>query len=161
VWGGLKTYKKTIGLATLFSIACSQCAHMVGTLPKKRTPSPGYQPTTGKDSFLDFQFNIYGVILCQGLGKGESGYKAIRSGLDIQSPNLENYSKMEQSVSIQLVVLSKDIIRENLEAEVAAATRADPKYAGNRLDGRCGLTVGVDAGWTQRSSGKAYNSDTG
>jgi hypothetical protein len=99
-------------------------------------------------------------MLCQELGKGESGYKAIRSGLDIQSPTLVDYSKMEQSVSTQLMVLSKDIIRENVEAEVKA-TRANPKHSGNGLDGRCGLTVGVDAGWTQRSSGKAYNSDTG
>jgi hypothetical protein len=97
--GGLKTHKKTIGFATLFSITCSQCDHMAGTLPKKRIPSPGYQPTTGKESCLDFQVNICGVMLCQELGKGESGYKAIRSGLDIQSPNLVNYSKMEQSVS--------------------------------------------------------------
>jgi hypothetical protein len=73
---------------------------------------------------------------------------------------LVNYSKMEQSISTELMVLSKDIIRENVEAEVKA-TRTDPKYSGNGLDGRCGLTVGVDAGWTQRSSGKAYNSDTG
>jgi hypothetical protein len=99
-------------------------------------------------------------MLCQELGKGESGYKGIRSGLDIQSPTLVNYSKMEQSISTELMILSTDIIRENVEAEVKA-TRSDPNYLGNGLDGRCGLTVGVDAGWTQRSSGKAYNSDTG
>jgi hypothetical protein len=99
-------------------------------------------------------------MLCQELGKGESRYNDIRSGLDIQSPHLENYSKTEQSVSIQLVVLTKDRIRENVETEVAA-TRSDPKYAGNGSDGRCSLTVGVDAGWAQRSSGKAYYSDTG
>jgi hypothetical protein len=158
--GDLMSHKKTIVFATLFSITCSRCDHTVGTLPKKRLPSPGYKATAGKGSFLDYQINIRCLMICQELGKGESGYKGIHSGLDIQSPTLVNYSKMEQSVSTQLMVLSKDIIRENVEAEVRA-TRTDPKYSGNGLDGRCSLTVGVDAGWMQRSSGKAYNSDTG
>jgi putative N-acetylmannosamine-6-phosphate epimerase len=61
-----------------------------------------------------------------GIGESESGYKAIRSGLDIQSPTLVNYSKMKQSVSTQLMVLSKDIIRENVEAEVKAKPGQTP-----------------------------------
>jgi hypothetical protein len=46
-------------------------------------------------------------MLCQKLGGGESGYKGIRSGLDIQSPTLVNYSKMEQSISTELMVCQK------------------------------------------------------
>jgi hypothetical protein len=99
-------------------------------------------------------------MLCQELGKGESGYMAIRSCFDVQSANLENYSRFKQTISKQAITLGYEIIRENIEKEVES-TRADPKYSGDHTDGRCGLTVGVDGGWTQRQSGRAYNSDTG
>jgi hypothetical protein len=158
--------KKTIGLATNLSITCTNCYHTVKTLPKKRCPVPGYEPqvqTEGqvlKESFEDFQINVIVVMLCQELGKGEAGYLAIRSGLDIQSPNLVNYSRVEQMISKNAIRLAYQVIRENVKREVEA-TRSDPNYSGDHTDGRCGLTVGVDGGWTQRQSGRAYNSDTG
>jgi hypothetical protein len=82
-------------------------------------------------------------MLCQELGKGEAGYLAIRSGLDIQSPNLVNYSRVEQMISKQAIRLGYQIIRENVKREVEA-TRTDPSYTGDHTDGMCGLTVGVD-----------------
>jgi hypothetical protein len=99
-------------------------------------------------------------MLCQELGKGEAGYMVIRSGFDIQSANLANYSRVKQMISKQAIRLGYEIIRENVEKEVES-TRTDPSYSGDHTDGRCGLTVGVDGGWTQRQSGRAYNSDMG
>jgi hypothetical protein len=96
-------------------------------------------------------------MLCQELGKGEAGYLAIRSAFDIQSAN---YSRFKQMISKRAISLGHKIIRENVEKEVRL-TRTDPNYTGDHTDGRCGLTVGVDGGWTQRQSGRAYNSDTG
>jgi hypothetical protein len=93
-------------------------------------------------------------MLCQELGKGESGYMAIRSCFDVQPANLENYSRVEQTISKQAISLGYEIIREKVEKEVES-TRTDPKYSGDHMDGRCGLTVGVDGGWTQRQSGRA------
>jgi hypothetical protein len=162
----LLSTKKTLGLATRLAITCQNCYHAVTTLPKKRFPVPGYQPpvqTEGqvqKESFDDFQINVIVVMLCQELDKGEARYLAIRSGLDIQSPNLVNYSRVEQMISKQAIRLGYQIIRENVKREVEA-TRTDPSYTGDHTDGRCGLTVGVDGGWTQRQSGRAYNPDTG
>jgi hypothetical protein len=67
---------------------------------------------------------------------------------------------VEQIISEQAILLGYEIIRENVEKEVEG-TRTDPSYTGNYTDGRYGLTVGLDGGWTQRQSGRAYNSDKG
>jgi hypothetical protein len=152
--------KKTTGLATRFDITCQNCYQTVTTLPQKKLPAPGYLSPVPKNSFDDFRINIIAVMLCEELGKGEAGYMAIRSAFDIQSANLPNYSKVEQMISKQAISLGHEIIRENVEKEVRS-TRTDPNYTGDHTDGRCGLTVGVDGGWTQRQSGRAYNSDMG
>jgi hypothetical protein len=156
----LLSTKTTIGLATRFDITCQNCYQTVTTLPQKRQPAPGYRSPVPKNSFDDFRINIIAVMLCQELGKGEAGYMAIRTAFDIQSANLPNYSKVEQLISKRAITLGHEIIRENVEKEVRS-TRTDPNYTGDHTDGRCGLTVGVDGGWTQRQSGRAYNSDTG
>jgi hypothetical protein len=69
------------------------------------------------------------------------------------------YSNYEQKISLTHIRLAERILQENLEQEIEA-TRKWNDYEGDE-NGKCGLRMAIDTGWTQRASGRCYKSPTG
>ena len=64
------------------------------------------------------------------------------------------FSIIEQMIGKAEILLGKEIIRRNLENEIALSP-IDPVL------NKAKVTLLMDGGWDQRASGKAYNSSSG
>ncbi len=66
---------------------------------------------------------------------------------------LQNFTRVEQMIGKDEIGLGKDIINENLQAEIDASPI-------NRERSKAMLSLMMDGGWYQRASGHAYISQS-
>jgi hypothetical protein len=111
------------------------------------------------DPFDAYDLNLKMVLTMQQMGKAEASFESIRSSLGIESTAVKGYSTYEQKISLTHIRLAERILQENLEQEIEA-TRMLTDYEGDE-NGKCGLRIAINNGWTHRASGRCYKSPTG
>ena len=111
-----------------------------------------------KDSPLtDFELNWRFTLAVQKLGGGEVDATILCSFLGLRSEASYCYAKLEQQLGVTQVELGTEILDENLSAE---CTQSDLVVIPTGQSRRY-LSVQVDCGWSNRGSGRSYNSDSG
>ena len=106
-----------------------------------------------RSKIVDMELNVRAVLAMQQLGVGQRGLETIGGLLGINGMAARWFTAMEECVGLIQIALTKEIIQENLLLE-SDLSPWDPVH-------QChGLSVAMDAGWTNRGNGKSYNSDS-
>jgi hypothetical protein len=94
------------------------------------------------------------VLAMQQMGYDKTGAAILGGMLSLaMSPFKNTWLRMEEAIGKTQVILGNTILSENVEKEKELSEK-DEK-------GCYLLCVSIDAGWNNRGSGKAYNSDSG
>jgi hypothetical protein len=102
----------------------------------------------------DYALNLKMILSCQQFGGGQAAASVLGGTLSIVENAFHNtWTKIEESVAKVQIEAGKVIIGENVEKE-KSLSKTDDK-------GRYLFCVLIDAGWNNRGSGRAYNSDSG
>ena len=99
--------------------------------------------------------NVRLVLFLQRFGIGGTAARqlACALGLASGSRSFGNFTSLEEEIALHQIKLGEEIIAENVQKEM------DMSPIG--VDGRKNMGTGMDTGWTQRGTGKQYNSDSG
>jgi hypothetical protein len=104
----------------------------------------------------DYDINRQIVLACQQSGGGARMASTFGCLMSVSNRSIWNrcFTKVEELIGKAQIILGEKIMKENLEMEI----NASPMDA---TLNRKKVTLGMDGGWDQRASGKAYNSALG
>jgi hypothetical protein len=151
--------RATAGMATSITFACCcdfvdkrKNKHTKRLVPEMRTTSMPEKP----NSPSTYSINYKAVLAMQCSGLGFVGGDTICSLLGIGNfMTRRAWGEMETIVGKHEYKVALEVIRENLEKEIALSPRdiSDSNYHD--------LAASFDMGWNRRSSGNTYNSLSG
>jgi hypothetical protein len=94
------------------------------------------------------------ILAMQQMGCSKAGASILGEMLSIAANAFDSqWTKLEEKIGIFQIILGNTILNENIEKEKELS-------ACDNMD-RYLLCVSIDAGWNNRGSGKAYNSNSG
>jgi hypothetical protein len=104
----------------------------------------------------DYDINRQVVLACQQSGGGSRMASTFGALMSISRPSIWNrcFTTVEELIGKRQILLGETIIEQNLQDEIAVSEW-------DTVLKKAKVTMGVDAGWDQRASGKAYNSASG
>jgi hypothetical protein len=104
----------------------------------------------------DYEINRQVVLACQmpgGSARMASTFGGLMS-LSRRSIWLDNFTDVEQEIGNAQIALGKNIIKENLQEEIALSPMDLERN-------KAKVTLMMDGGWDQQASGRAFNSSSG
>jgi hypothetical protein len=155
--------RQTCGIATSINMVCS-CGKIGSIKARMRSTGNYYDKWQNRTltrlyKASEFELNARYLMALQQCGAGENDAAVYAGMLDLAvSPIHAGWTRMEEEIGLEEILLGEQIIDENIELE-RAITMDMPESA--MVEGRVGLSVQGDTRWDRRSSGHAYNSDSG
>ena len=173
-----------VGVAGAVNWTCAGCSHVDQISPLKKATSNGedlsinystnkmqYQRMSNfarynspaSDYSLNWRFNL----LLQQIGGGILEANSICSMLDLRPSVYQSFRDLEQKIGMVQVNYGKFIIHNNLLQEMSASPLVDvtafftSTEPSNKPRLRHSLSIQLDTGWSNRGSGRSYNSDSG
>ena len=116
--------------------------------------------SSAADCDLNWRFNI----MLQRIGGGFSTGTSILSMLSIRPTMYSSFSNLEEAVNLKEIEIGQEVMHSNMLQELKLSLKVDVSKYDENDNGptfRHMLSVQCDTGWSNRGSGKNYNSDSG
>jgi hypothetical protein len=152
--------RQTCGIASSINMVCS-CGAIGSIKARMRTTAKHKKnwddyTLTRLRAASEFELNVKYLMGLQQCGAGENDAAVYAGMLDLAaSPIHAGWTKLEEEIGLEEIQLGGEIIAENIELEKSITPESET------VDGRVSLSVQGDTRWDRRSSGHAYNSDSG
>jgi hypothetical protein len=153
----------TRGIATSINSKC-QCGRKATIQARLRSSSEKYKrlETKGEANLvptIDYELNMRLMLSIQQVGGGRMDAAVFGGMLNLAvNPCTNAWENIELECSKEEIRLGKEIIGENLSAEIGL-TKKQETYPTD--DGHIGILVQGDTRWDKRSSGRTYDSESG
>jgi rubredoxin len=157
--------RQTCGIATSINMICS-CGTTASIKAKMRSNTSHLKQwqectLTRLRKAGNFELNAQLLMALQQCGQGENDAAVYAGMLNLSvSPIHAGWMRLEEEIELKEIQLGEIIINENIELERKMTIENKIRH-NNTAAGCVGLLVQGDTRWHRRSSGHAYNSDSG